>query len=226
MFKDYATLVMSHYEQKKNACQLSLNLTHPTTTSLRNECLMFFKRCRQRADIVLLKSFFECQQHEDLHPSKIRLADADKFKPLLNFIRKKTLSTHEKNIELLACLIDFEQRPYSRYFQLPDQTTKKQYVPATFPITKAYNKTECFNQKDREHALSSHFLVDRNVGLMKATERAVNQDSLLAMMVDLPDSDPFTDLGVHKEVVLEYPSGVKISVYASDIDLIAKLVKL
>ncbi|MCF3110243.1 hypothetical protein LL912_15775 [Niabella sp. CC-SYL272] len=42
----------------------------------------------------------------------IKKCETDKFKPLRNFLKKETESTDDKNIELLAWLIDFKERPY------------------------------------------------------------------------------------------------------------------
>ncbi len=53
----------------------------------------------------------------DLNKSKschaiIQRCDTDKFRPLVNYLRGRSESTDEKNIELLAWLIDFPGRPW------------------------------------------------------------------------------------------------------------------
>jgi hypothetical protein len=50
--------------------------------------------------------------------------DVDRFRPLINHLNKKTENTDEKNIELLAWLIDFSRRPYT--FRL--DTFKEDFV--------------------------------------------------------------------------------------------------
>ncbi|MBO9684850.1 MAG: hypothetical protein J7502_19630, partial [Flavisolibacter sp.] len=50
-------------------------------------------------------------------PSCIRHFDLDKFKPLSNYL-KKGLNTRDKNVELLAWLIEFEYRPFAKYIDV------------------------------------------------------------------------------------------------------------
>lgn len=119
MFEDYATAVMKLYEVRKASRELSLNLTHPTPGNLKKECMELFKKYCDRNDRQMLKSFLERPAQEQLYSQTIRAFDRDKFKPLINFLKKRT-KTHEKNIELLAWLIDFKPRPYIRYCKLTE----------------------------------------------------------------------------------------------------------
>jgi hypothetical protein len=114
MRENYRIEIQRFYEKKKSSGELSLNLMYPTAAKLRNECLALFRTGLNDADYRTLKSFMERPDSEELHESAIRRFDPDKFKPLNNFLRKGT-NTDEKNIELLAWLIDFRPRPYSIY---------------------------------------------------------------------------------------------------------------
>lgn len=143
-----------------------MNLTHPTAAKLRNECLILFKRGLDRADTRMLKSFLGWSDKEEIYESAIKRFDPDKFKPLNNFL-KKGIKTDEKNIELLAWLIDFRPRPYSKY----------------------------------------QFGSGGNGEVTPAL--AIKEERT-----------------TRKEVILEYPSGVKLLVDASDFLLIAQLVRL
>ncbi len=66
-----------------------------------------------RKDAETLRAFFG--QFEQAAPciAAIRRSDTDKLKPLSNFLGKKTTNTDLKNIELLAWLLDFPDRPFN-----------------------------------------------------------------------------------------------------------------
>lgn len=115
MMEKYRSEVRRFYETQKALGRLSLNLTYPTVSKLRNECLMLFNEGCDESDLRILKSFMERPLKDKLHESAIRRFDPDKFKALYNFL-KKDIKTSEKNVELLAWLIDFHPRPYSKYF--------------------------------------------------------------------------------------------------------------
>ncbi len=99
---------------------MSINLVNPTPAKLRQECIVVFRGMlieneADPIDLMLLRSFFERPGEEDLRLSTIRTFDTDKFKPLCNFLKGRTGKTSDKNLELLAWLIDFSLRPYTRY---------------------------------------------------------------------------------------------------------------
>lgn len=123
------------------------------------------KRKIDKSDHRILKSFLGRSENEEISETFIKRFDPDKFKPLNNFL-KKGLNTDQKNIELLAWLIDCHPRPYSKY---------------------------------------------------QFTE--INSEIITNLEITAPQ-------GKSKEITLEYPSGVKLYVDASDFSLIAQLVRI
>lgn len=121
--EQYRADIWQFYQNKKNSGELSLNLKHPTAAKLRNECLLLFRKGLDKSDYRMLRSFLERPDNEEIYESAIRRFDPDKFKPLNNFLKKDT-NTDEKNIELLAWLIDFRPRPYSNYRVTPGDSTE------------------------------------------------------------------------------------------------------
>ncbi|MFI5161214.1 MAG: hypothetical protein ACHQHN_08045 [Sphingobacteriales bacterium] len=115
MFDDYKAAVLQDYKIKKASNLLSLNLAYPTAAKLKAECLLLCE-AYQRKDEQILKSFFGGQEDPAGYRSAVRKCDADKFKPLRNFLKGRTGTTDEKNIELLAWLTGFEPRPYQPGF--------------------------------------------------------------------------------------------------------------
>lgn len=111
-FPDYQQLVMQAYERKKANNTLPHGLMHLTPGKLKDECVKRCTRDVNRRDEKIIRDF--CG---DLNESKschaiMQRCDTDKFRPLVNYLKRKSESTDEKNIELLAWLIDFSGRPW------------------------------------------------------------------------------------------------------------------
>lgn len=114
MFADYQKQVLLTYHEKKTANQLSLNLAHTTPGRLREECMaVFTARYDHHRDEKILRQFFGHREDAAAYMRAIANLKAEKFKPLDNFLKGGTSLTREKNIELLAWLIDFKPRPYA-----------------------------------------------------------------------------------------------------------------
>ena len=112
MFLDYTKLVLLDYNKKLQNGQLPLSLKHPTTAKIKEQCSLVCTQRFSRKDGVVLNEFFEEGNDVAVILSNIKECDSDKFKPLVNFLKKKTNSTDPRNIELLAWLIDYHPRPY------------------------------------------------------------------------------------------------------------------
>lgn len=112
MFTDYTLLVLSDYQRKKDTNIFSLNLIQPTPAKLKEECLIVCNERYQKKDERALKAFFGEGADKTACLQAIKRCETDKFKPLVNFLRQQTATTEDKNIELLAWLIDFDHRPY------------------------------------------------------------------------------------------------------------------
>lgn len=112
MFDDYKRKIVVDYKKKRDEGLISLTLVKPTPGSLRKECLHVYAERHTKKDNHTLRLFFGPLADADNHGYVIRRFDLDKFRPLANFLNGKTDNPDEKNIELLAWLIDFEPRPY------------------------------------------------------------------------------------------------------------------
>lgn len=112
LFIDYQQLVMQAYEGKKRNNTLPNGLMHLTPAKLKNECKM---RCAQplnRRDQKTIRAFCGEPDESKTLQAIIKHCETDKFRPLVNFLKGKSEKTDEKNIELLAWLIDFPDRPW------------------------------------------------------------------------------------------------------------------
>jgi len=112
MFADYTKLILADYEEKRAGNVLSIRLIHPSPAKLREESLAVrSRRYDRKKDEVALVGFFGNGDDRELLQA-IKRIDIDKFKPLINFLKNPAINTDQKNIELLAWLIDFEKRPF------------------------------------------------------------------------------------------------------------------
>ncbi|HMI01472.1 MAG TPA: hypothetical protein VK541_03270 [Pedobacter sp.] len=132
MLEDYKKAVVHAYHRKKEIGELSLNLSHPTPRKVKNECLIVLRSRTQKKDEPFIRDFFNSGVESNDYSHSITRFDVDKFRPLIKFLRKQTEDTDDKNIELLAWLIDFEERPY-KFGVDYDKIRPKPLVP-TSPI--------------------------------------------------------------------------------------------
>ncbi|MCD0487166.1 hypothetical protein LPB86_02935 [Pedobacter sp. MC2016-14] len=112
MLEDYKKVVTTCYHLKKVKGQLSSNLSHPTPAKLREECLLVLSARPLGKDEKIIKDFFNLGEISIDYSHSIRKFDADRLRPLVNFLKDKIENPEPRNIELLAWLIDFEPRPY------------------------------------------------------------------------------------------------------------------
>lgn len=134
MFGEYRLEVLEDYTKKKASNGLAFNLIHVTPAKIKAECLEVFDTRFQKKDEKLLISFFGQREIESDYRSAIKQSEADKFKPLSNFLKASTQNTDEKNIELLAWLIDYEPRPYKPQ-SIKSYPVKTSHEAANSPTT-------------------------------------------------------------------------------------------
>lgn len=111
MFSEYKVQVLGMYKLKKKEGSLALNLMQPTPARLKRECLIAFERIKDE-DLKTLSDFFGPRENLTAYVQAIKRIETDKFRPLEGFLKGKVQNPDDKNIELLAWLINFPERPY------------------------------------------------------------------------------------------------------------------
>ncbi|MGE9314241.1 hypothetical protein ACLOAU_21480 [Niabella sp. CJ426] len=114
LFVDYTNQVLQDYQKKLAAGKLPSNLSQPTPARLRDECLIVFKDRFTKKDERTLRDFFG-PPGENGYEWVIENWNIGKLKAMINFLNNPAIKTDEKNIELLAWLIDFEPRPLEQW---------------------------------------------------------------------------------------------------------------
>jgi hypothetical protein len=116
---DYIKLVTKEYKRKRTDRELSLLLAQSSPAKIRQACLHLYKEHYDKKDERLLKKdqqalrdFFGPAEHGRQFLQQIHGFETDRFRPLDYYLKEKNENTDDKNIELLAWLIDFKHRPF------------------------------------------------------------------------------------------------------------------
>ncbi|RZM30448.1 MAG: hypothetical protein EOO88_00830 [Pedobacter sp.] len=127
MSNEYQESVVTAYQNLKNESRLSMNLAHPSTANLRDECLRKISQGFTDSDEKVIRSFFGLPDDNNEYSKTIGSVDVDIFRQLVKVLNGQPLKTDQKNIELLAWLIDYQPRPSTEFYAnprtLPDEIT-------------------------------------------------------------------------------------------------------
>lgn len=192
----------------------------PTCANLRNEFRLLYNVGCNQQDKGIIKEFLQAPLDKELSDLAIKKCDTEKFKALVNFL-KKGIKTHERNLELLAWLINFPQRPFSKYWRIANGKTD---IVSELSIT----EDGVIMQNDGEALYNQQVLPDQKRTYITENNEIYKQNFQAEKDIKVVSNpkEMLTCRFIQKEVTLEYPSGIKISVDSSDLLLIAKLLKL
>lgn len=109
---EYIKLVFRTYQLLRSTPELSPALKQPKSKSIRSECLTVYKERPDKKDEPVLRSFFGPAVDNNSFSSPIENFPTEKFKAFSNYLNGKAVKTDDKNVELLAWLIDFPHRPF------------------------------------------------------------------------------------------------------------------
>ncbi|MFN4314014.1 MAG: hypothetical protein ACK4E0_06965 [Chitinophagaceae bacterium] len=109
---DYIKLVTQSYYRKRDSNELSLLLTKPTPAKIRQACVHTYRERYNPKDEKALTDFFGPAAPGKKFIELMEATEADRFKPLDNYLKGNTEKTDDRNLELLAWLIDFPHRPH------------------------------------------------------------------------------------------------------------------
>ena len=110
--KEYKKAILKKYEEGGIEYLVQLS-----PAKIRADCLLKFQNGLNNKDLIQFIHFFGLEEEASYLQNirKIENFDIDKFRPFKNFLNRITEDTLDKNIELIAVLIDFEPRPYSNF---------------------------------------------------------------------------------------------------------------
>lgn len=109
---DYIKLVFRTYQALRSNPVFSPALRQPTPASIRNECLTVYRERPDKKDEPVLRNFFGPAAANSSFLNSIENFPMGKFKTFSNYLKGIPANTDDKNVELLAWLINFPHRPY------------------------------------------------------------------------------------------------------------------
>jgi hypothetical protein len=115
----YKELVLREYRTKRDKKVLYEGLMHPSPARLKDACKRACAERYERRDERTLNDFLGKGNDQASFLKAIAGVEIDKFRPLGNFIKQETGEPAPNVIELLAWLIDFQDRPFDygkKYF--------------------------------------------------------------------------------------------------------------
>jgi hypothetical protein len=111
----YQREVLEKYKRNKGG-ELSTYLLNPTPRLIKQACILLLDKRISTDDNNTLNCFFQFRDEES-RLREVKSFDNDRFKPIVNFLKGKTNSTSEENIELISWLINFKPRPLRQYLK-------------------------------------------------------------------------------------------------------------
>lgn len=109
---EYIKLVFRTYQLLRSTPEFSPNLKQPTPANIRSECLTVYQERQNKKDEPVLRSFFGPAAENNSFLTPIQNFPTERFKALSNYLKGVAITTDDKNVELLAWLIDFQHRPF------------------------------------------------------------------------------------------------------------------
>lgn len=117
---DYSIAIMQRYEAEKSK-KYSGFLYDPTPRLLKELCLILFDSGLKKKDVEVFESFFTPKSESGLRKA-IERFDGEKLRPVCNFLKGTSKKTNSNILNLIAVLIDFEDRPFANFINITKQT--------------------------------------------------------------------------------------------------------
>ena len=112
-FEEYKKAIITRYEEEKMGKFADL-LLDPTPANLKRLCLLISEDEMRFSDLTIFRHFFSFKSDEDI-AKWIKNFDTEKFKPLSTFLKLGTNLKDYRSANLIAVLVDFKQRPYTKF---------------------------------------------------------------------------------------------------------------
>lgn len=111
---DYKKEVKAKYEEAKTG-EFSGFLMKPSPAELKNLCLLLFDKGVSKHDQEILDRFFELDDKSNKR-KQMEYFNVDKLRPISNFLKGNTETTRAVSLDLIAVLVNFNPRPYKKFF--------------------------------------------------------------------------------------------------------------
>lgn len=120
---EYKELVLTDYDEKVKHKLLPSELLLPSPANIKAELVKLCAQGISANDEKILRSFVGPKPDMTAYRNALSNGKADPFRPLVNLLRDRSIDTNQRNIDLLALLIDFKPRPFHFTLVIPPKTT-------------------------------------------------------------------------------------------------------
>jgi hypothetical protein len=114
-FQAYKQIVTETFLRKQEQEPHLDWLMNPTRVKIRQRCLELAELGLEPRDAAALRNYLSMKPGETDYFAAFEKRDAETFKTIENFLGNTDIKTAEKNIELLAWLIDYPHRPITAF---------------------------------------------------------------------------------------------------------------
>lgn len=121
----YKEWVFETYDEQLSSGKLPSELLLPTPANIKAEVLRICAQGLITKDEQILRSFIKQRGDVSNYYNAIRNNPADPFRPLVNVLKDRSIDTNQRNINLLALLLDFKPRPFHFSLVKPTEGGKK-----------------------------------------------------------------------------------------------------
>lgn len=125
-FDDYKEAILERYEIAKNEDK-SHYLLDPTPASLKKLAAVTAEHISFQ-DAAVFRAFFGFKQEEENKAKAILNFDTDKFRPLSKFLNGKSKLQDVAGANLLAVLLDLENRPFLKFKGIEIEAEREEIV--------------------------------------------------------------------------------------------------
>jgi hypothetical protein len=130
-FETYKSEIKTAYEGKK-INDVTGVLSTLTPAELRDLCLSLFNLGLSINDERIVRSFLGINVEEDLH-KKIIHCEIALFRPIRSFLKGEKNTENRTRIEMAAILIDFDSRPYKKFYSSCNEKESKELEVSFIP---------------------------------------------------------------------------------------------
>ncbi len=109
MFDFSPEQIKAAYIERCKELNFSNKLKKPTDANVKKACLALYSKKNGLADKYILLNFLGLREEEDIVMA-LKKTDPEKFRPIVYFLKDKTVDPRNETIELVAWLIDFGEQ--------------------------------------------------------------------------------------------------------------------
>lgn len=131
--EEYKKAVKAKYDLVKDS-DISGLLSNPSPGNIRELCILVAGEKISKDDESIIVRFFDVKEGEN-SLRQIEQFDLDKLKPVRNYLKGKTKDTKQIIVELIAILINYTPRPYSKFHKINGGTLIKEKGNDQFDVS-------------------------------------------------------------------------------------------